>query len=694
MPRKQIRLPSIAVIGLGDYYTKLRQSLWKYFRPIALIDNDSSAVQRLSMDERPLFRWMGPHEKVSSLIGPSEVVMILTPNDSHASYAAEVAELRKAVVIEKPIATNAEELASLATLVQEELALYFSDFYVDIRATPLLVAANRLQAGDWRRQLIRRNSDFEPSIVDIGPIRRLHGRIFESHPFRSDSWLGKSSAGGVIFDLMVHLFALVKCLFPEEELEIKKCQRLFLDSSAAPSHYVEIPPTSDVGEAFAQVDGLLIPSSIEVLFDVEKSAQSEDRHFTLEGTTGLITQRFEQNHPLKLETSAKDVLVELEGDRYELTCRALRRWCDAGTKTYGWEWNAWAADKAMKARSWQPATSREARRPASRYTETTLLRKPSPLPREFLLLAGTFVLERVSAGHHVADEFRYFGDTRNVITLDLERAAERSKPWLDPERVARLAALVGVHDRLVLAPGTEHLYGKHTWQGSLRGYPHDLNAIAPFRYLTPSAAAEVLEVDGIPGALQPSDVVIATGSPTSSGLARLLMASASTFEIKNLRYRIEEIDAKPFVTVRSGMEGFREARKRGKQLIDVRSHDVLYSDHQGLDKRGWLKQDVLLVSRLPGICKDSDVLLLSGFHGAGTQAAELLFRKNIFSTEDLEQLCALLNGGRYWQFVLEVNDLSHEPMTTAHAIRLSPQCPPTILTPSGRHDEGQVAWSA
>jgi predicted dehydrogenase len=689
MPRKQIRLPSIAVIGLGDYYTKLRKSMWKYFKPMALIDNDSSAMQRLSRDERPLFRWLDPYEKIDSLLSSAEVVMVLTPNDSHASYAADVAKLRKAVVIEKPIATNAAGLMCLAALAQKELALYFSDFYVDIRATPLLVAANRLQADDWRRELIRRNSAFEPSIADIGPIRRLHGRIFESHPFRSDSWLGRSSAGGVIFDLMVHLFALVKYLFPEEELEIKKCQRLFLGSSAAPSHYVERPPTQDVGEAFAQVEGLLIPSKIEVLFDVEKSAQSEDRHFTLEGTSGLITQRFEQNHPLKLETNAKDVLVELEGDRYELTCRALRRWCDTGAKTYGWEWNSWAAGKAMEARSWRPATATVTRKPRSSYAETTLPPTPLPSRREFLLLAGTFVLELVSAGHHVADEYRYFRDKRNVITSDLARRADRSEPWLDSERVAKLAALFGVHDRLVLAPGTEHLY-KHTWQASLRGYPHDLNAIAPFRYLTPSAA-EVLEVDGIPGALQPSDVVIATGSPTSSGIARLLMAPGSTFENKNLRYRIEEIDAKPFVTVRSGMEGFKETRKRGKQLIDVRSHDVLYSDHHGLDRRGWLKQDVLLVSRLPGIRTDSDVLLLSGFHGAGTQAAELLFRKNIFSTEDLEQLCALLDGGRYWQFVLEVSDLSHELMTTAHVIRLSPRCPPTIITPRGRHDEGQVA---
>ena len=93
------------------------------------------------------------------------------------------------------------------------------------------------------------------------------------------------------------------------------------------------------------------------------------------------------------------------------------------------------------------------------------------------------------------------------------------------------------------------------------------------------------------------------------------------------------------------------------------------------------------MSRLPGFQGGADILLLSGFHGAGTQAAELLFDPKAFSDMALARLIKALKDARYWQFVLEVGNIEHfKPMTEGHSIRVSERCPPKKIelpTPSG-----------
>jgi len=172
MAQDQVTRPSLAVIGIGDYYSKLKPYLWKYFSPAALVDVDHSVVKRLAAHESSVFHQLSSSVDIVDLVKPADLVMVLTPNDSHVGYCEQVSRAGKALFVEKPVATNREGLAVLGKLVDSGLPVYFSDFYVDVRATPLLLCANRLPLDDWRRNLIRGDFAKTPSVDDIGPIRR------------------------------------------------------------------------------------------------------------------------------------------------------------------------------------------------------------------------------------------------------------------------------------------------------------------------------------------------------------------------------------------------------------------------------------------------------------------------------------------------------------------------------------------
>jgi hypothetical protein len=192
-----------------------------------------------------------------------------------------------------------------------------------------------------------------------------------------------------------------------------------------------------------------------------------------------------------------------------------------------------------------------------------------------------------------------------------------------------------------------------------------------------------LDVESIPDYVRSGDIIIGTGSPTSSFLAKQVMAPGASLS-DDLPYRLEEIPGERFVRVVSGMFGGKEEPKRGKRLIDVESGKELFTDRANVTDTGWLKRDVLVVSRVPSGYPDCDLLLVSGGHGAGTQAVELLFDPSLIPPEDIEELGRRLHRKRYWQFVLEINDIHHEIgfMSVAHSARLLfRDCPPKAFNP-------------
>src|SRR5258708_32015131 len=72
---------------------------------------------------------------------------------------------------------------------------------------------------------------------------------------------------------MVHLFALVRRLFPKEALTIRECKRSYLNPEGPASTFFDEPPQAGMAEACALLEGLLSPSGIEVSFEVLKQAE-------------------------------------------------------------------------------------------------------------------------------------------------------------------------------------------------------------------------------------------------------------------------------------------------------------------------------------------------------------------------------------------------------------------------------------
>src|SRR5207249_8492175 len=133
--------------------------------------------------------------------------------------------------------------------------------------------------------------------------------------------------------------------------------------------------------------------------------------------------------------------------------------------------------------------------------------------------------------------YRHHADRCSTVTADLERAAERSERYYDRARFNIISKAIARNRRLILAPGTEHLHGRPTWHAGLRGYPHDRNALAPFRYYAKSGF-DIVDLDCLVDAVSEQDLIIGTGSPTSSKIAREVMSSSG---YNNLHYKIEEI---------------------------------------------------------------------------------------------------------------------------------------------------------
>jgi predicted dehydrogenase len=347
MVRRAGHEPSLAVVGFGDYFWKLRPGLLKYFDPVALVDSNPSVKQKLTPPEQLLFRSCSRAEDLTEAISSAAIVMILTPNHLHVPYALEAIKAGRATVIEKPIATSLSDLEQLDKEIRRGAPVYCSDFYVDVRAVPLLAAMGRLETGDWRLGLIRGGSTKASFPVDIGEITGIEACIAEDYPFRFDSWLGGSHAGGVIFDLMIHLFALTNRLFPSESLTIGNCAKMYANPRGSKSPFSEKRPSPESAEAFARVEGRLMPSDVPVSFETLKDAPKRLRCFTVARSKGTITQLFRPGHPLRGVTDGQALVLGIKGDRYDLACLAIRRWFDSGASSYGWSWNSWAVQQAI-----------------------------------------------------------------------------------------------------------------------------------------------------------------------------------------------------------------------------------------------------------------------------------------------------------------------------------------------------------
>ena len=97
----------------------------------------------------------------------------------------------------------------------------------------------------------------------------------------------------------------------------------------------------------------------------------------------------------------------------------------------------------------------------------------------------------------------------------------------------------------------------------------------------------------------------------------------------------------------------------GKYRLWPPLHDLRRTE--GL--RQVLNRDFLIVSRLP-FGTDTDVVMITGAHGSGVRAFELLFDHQAFPLSQVQRLAKTIGSYRHFQVLLEVRDVDHSGEVT------------------------------
>jgi predicted dehydrogenase len=341
-------LPRISVFGLGAYYQKLRSAIWKHFDVVLLADVQEASQLSLMPEEQARFRQIGSRERPSTIVpASSSASLVLTPNRFHAAHIEDLVAAGQLVFVEKPCVISMTELENVEQVLAKHPQVYFSDLYLDVKSAHLLWLCDALPETDWRVHLIRGIGEVPPSVQHRThwPPQRIEGRILEMDSIFRNDWLADPCEGGVLFDLMVHLLAVLHALFPHDELEITRS--VLRDVTGA-----TLEKVGDHVECDAEIAGTLSPSGTEVLFQVAKNAPTQCRELVLYAGPHIYELAFTANNPLTIHIGDKNLELTLAGDSYELVIRSFAAWLNKRQPLpYGWSWNKSAVETILQVKA-------------------------------------------------------------------------------------------------------------------------------------------------------------------------------------------------------------------------------------------------------------------------------------------------------------------------------------------------------
>jgi len=239
-------------------------------------------------------------------------------------------------------------------------------------------------------------------------------------------------------------------------------------------------------------------------------------------------------------------------------------------------------------------------------------------------------------------------------------------------RVRLLAKLLRITGSAHIVPPTGHpLYH--------RPGPHDLAVMKIIGSLFDDPQAEPSMFSE---KLRTTDTLFCTGSPVSSVLAATFVPTSGQIthkdfpllvDRKTIPYHFFHGESDDLV-LKSATDGGRQrpARNNGLTVDGETWHPQPLAD-----KGGWLKTDFLLLTVLPwSKAGGGYAAFVSGGHGAGTRAFELLLKPDTFPLESFERLMADLGNARGYQVVFEVTVIHTGAYSMPSAIRVSTDCPP------------------
>jgi scyllo-inositol 2-dehydrogenase (NADP+) len=158
----------------------------------------AAIVQRSGDDAAQAYPGVAVYRSVEAMLADSSIqlVAIATPNTSHAPLAEQCLRAGRHVVVDKPLAVDSAEAATLIRVAREEKRL-------------LSVYQNRRWDGDFKTvaQLL--------SDGTLGELRRFDSHFDRFRPnIKQNAWREQDIAGsGVLFDLGSHLIDQALVLF-------------------------------------------------------------------------------------------------------------------------------------------------------------------------------------------------------------------------------------------------------------------------------------------------------------------------------------------------------------------------------------------------------------------------------------------------------------------------------------------------
>lgn len=235
-----------------------------------------------------------------------------------------------------------------------------------------------------------------------------------------------------------------------------------------------------------------------------------------------------------------------------------------------------------------------------------------------------------------------------------KKVGERGEQKLEENNFKLVAQLFGIEGKVGLRPG-----GELTQFGN-RIHPDDQETLF---YLTGLINSPKLKAQAkwiaIP---DPAYNLICLGGPVSNAVTRQNMG----FQRKGdefLKLRDYPIDfpfsfdlSRKFAQITKRYAGGRVHKEYGWPIIT--SSGVIESK----TRLGWLDEDYLIVTRMPNLSNESawrkgkDLLIISGAHGTGTRALELLFGNQ----EALKAIVNDVGDARYYQSFLKIPNIDHD----------------------------------
>jgi len=242
-----------------------------------------------------------------------------------------------------------------------------------------------------------------------------------------------------------------------------------------------------------------------------------------------------------------------------------------------------------------------------------------------------------------------------VVKWIKEEVEKRKERKLEESKFKLITRLFGIKDKVGLRPGGEHpAFGNYL-------HPDDREALF---YITglinnPKLKAHQKWI----GIVDPAYNIICLGGPVSNFVTRQNMGYQRKGD-EFLRVSDFPIDF-PFL--------FDLSKEKSRQITKRYTGGKVHKEYNwpvitpsGLlnskIKEGWLEENYLIITRMPNLSNKiawkerKDLIVISGAHGTGTRAVELLFENE----KALKSIAEEVGEARYHQSLLRVPEIIHD----------------------------------